>query len=56
MTMTTPRLAHTKDKSMSNPIDRKNTIIKMLWIGMTMSSMPTRRLLLPMVRPARNAP
>ena len=53
---TVPRLSQTNRKSISKPIDRKNTMISTLWIGRVLWIMTSRTVLLPMMRPARNAP
>ena len=56
MDRTSRMFSQIRRRSISRPTDRKKTIIKMLWIGWVLSTRPWRRLLLPIAKPARNAP
>ena len=53
---TVPRLRQMKPRSTSSPMERKNTMTRMLSIGRTALSICLRWALLPMTSPARKAP
>jgi hypothetical protein len=53
---TSQMLSRMKSRSISSPIERKNTTRRMLWIGSITGMTRLRSVELPMTMPARNAP